>query len=109
MPVAECGVVQVSSHSIVGAVVGDAQNILQHRRADVVVCCSVAVESLVAVWFVDNQGNVLSAKVAEDISSADQCLKEFAIRAARLSKFSSSKEAPARQGGEITYQFIPQR
>ena len=65
---------------------------------------------LVTVYIaVDNQGNVLSAKVAEDISSADQCLKEFAIRAARLSKFSSSKEAPARQGGEITYQFIPQR
>lgn len=57
---------------------------------------------------VDNAGNVIAAKVQEEASSADQCLRNFAVRAARLSKFSSSSTAPARQGGNIVYQFIAQ-
>ncbi len=57
---------------------------------------------------VDNAGNVVNAKVQEDVSSADACLRNFAVRAARLSKFSKSTTAPARQTGEIVYQFIPQ-
>lgn len=57
---------------------------------------------------VDNAGNVIAAKVQEEASSTDQCLRNFAIRAARLSKFSSSPTAPARQGGNIVYQFIAQ-
>lgn len=57
---------------------------------------------------VDNAGNVITAKVQEEASSADQCLRNFAVRAARLSKFSSSSTAPARQGGNIVYQFIAQ-
>lgn len=58
---------------------------------------------------VDNSGNVRSAKINETVSSADQCLRDFAIRAARLSKFSSSTTAPPSQTGEIVYQFIAQR
>ena len=57
---------------------------------------------------VNNQGDVINAKVDEGISSNDACLRTFAVRAARLSKFSASPEAPARQMGTITYAFIAQ-
>ena len=57
---------------------------------------------------VDPQGQVINAKVMEEISSSDQCLRSFAIRAARLSRFSAKKDAPARQTGEILYRFIAQ-
>lgn len=57
---------------------------------------------------VDPSGKVINAKVQEDVSSADQCLKDFAIRAARLSRFSSKPDAPARQMGNIVYSFIAQ-
>ena len=51
---------------------------------------------------------VVAKKVMDDISSTDQCLRDFAIRAARLSRFSVSRTAPARQTGEIVYRFIAQ-
>lgn len=57
---------------------------------------------------VDPQGNVVGAKVMDEISSSDQCLRNFAVRAARLSKFSASTSAPTRQNGEILYRFIAQ-
>ena len=57
---------------------------------------------------VDNAGNVIMAKIQEDVSSNDQCLRNFAIRAARASRFSSSPTAPARQLGNIVYAFIAQ-
>ena len=57
---------------------------------------------------VDNSGTVIAAKVDETCSSADGCLRSFAIRAARLSRFSASPTAPARQQGNIVYQFIAQ-
>ena len=57
---------------------------------------------------VNNKGDVLNVKVNEDISTNDKCLHEFAKNAARLSKFSSSETAPARQMGTITYAFIAQ-
>ncbi len=57
---------------------------------------------------VDNAGNVVVAKIQEDVSSADECLRSFAIRAARSSRFSSSPSAPARQMGNIVYAFIAQ-
>lgn len=57
---------------------------------------------------VNPQGQVINAKVMEEISSDDQCLRNFAVRAARLSRFSASQTAPARQNGEIVYRFIPQ-
>ena len=53
-------------------------------------------------------GTVLEAKVDESVSSADKCLKEFAVRAARLSKFSAKADAPARQQGNIVYEFVAQ-
>ncbi len=57
---------------------------------------------------VDNQGRVINAKIQEETSSNDKCLRDFAIRAARMSRFQSSTTAPARQGGNIVYQFIAQ-
>lgn len=57
---------------------------------------------------VDNSGNVVNARIHDDVSSDDRCLREFALRAARLSRFSSSSTAPLRQKGEIVYRFIPQ-
>ena len=57
---------------------------------------------------VDNAGNVLVAKIDDNISSDDTCLRNFAIRAARSAKFSASPTAPARQVGNIVYAFIAQ-
>lgn len=57
---------------------------------------------------VNRQGMVLNAQVNENISATDKCLREFAIRAARQSRFSKSSTAPERQVGEIVYQFIAQ-
>ena len=57
---------------------------------------------------VDNAGAVVLAKVDESESSTDGCLRSFAIRAARLSKFSADPKAPARQEGNIVYKFIAQ-
>lgn len=57
---------------------------------------------------VDNSGKVIGAKVDEGVSSPDGCLRNFAIRAARLSMFSADSKAPARHNGNIVYQFIAQ-
>ena len=57
---------------------------------------------------VDNAGRVVGAKVMEEVSSDDTCLRNYAIRAARLSQFSASSTAPPRQTGEILYRFIAQ-
>ena len=57
---------------------------------------------------VNPQGQVINAQVMEEISAKDQCLCNFAVRAARLSRFSASSTAPAKQTGEIVYRFIAQ-
>lgn len=57
---------------------------------------------------VNNQGKVVNAKVDDHLSTADNCLRTFATRAARLSLFSASPTAPSRQMGTITYAFIAQ-
>lgn len=57
---------------------------------------------------VNNQGNVVDAKIDEASSSQDHCLRSFALQAARLSRFSVSTSAPPRQSGSITYAFIAQ-
>lgn len=60
------------------------------------------------IIIVDPSGRVLNAKIMDEVSSEDQCLRDFAIRAARLSRFSVSRTAPPRQAGEIVYRFIAQ-
>ena len=57
---------------------------------------------------VNPQGQVINAQVMDAVSSTDQCLRNFAVRAARLSRFSASTTAPAKQTGEILYRFIAQ-
>jgi TonB family protein len=57
---------------------------------------------------VNNSGQVTGAKVLDEVSSSDKCLRDFAIRAARLSRFSASSTAPHNQTGEILYRFIAQ-
>ena len=57
---------------------------------------------------VDPNGKVVAAKIQEDISSEDKCLREYALRAARQSRFSKKADAPARQLGNIVYEFIAQ-
>lgn len=57
---------------------------------------------------VDRQGTVTGAKVDDGSSAADGCLRSFAVRAARMSKFSMSTTAPDRQQGYIIYQFVAQ-
>ena len=57
---------------------------------------------------VDNSGKVINAKVDDAASSSDSCLRRFAVRAARLSRFNISQTAPSRQLGTITYAFIAQ-
>jgi hypothetical protein len=54
---------------------------------------------------VNPAGQVIKADVKEDVSSDDECLKSFAIRAARLSRFSAKSDAPSSQVGEIVYSF----
>ena len=53
-------------------------------------------------------GAVIAAKVDEAVSSKDGCLRSFAIRAARLSKFSAKADAAPKQQGNIVYEFIAQ-
>lgn len=57
---------------------------------------------------VNRQGEVVNATVIPDRSAQDNCLREYAIRAAKSSVFTSSAEAPSRQTGEIVYRFIAQ-
>lgn len=57
---------------------------------------------------VNNQGTVIDARVVDDASTNDSCLRNFAVRSARNSKFSASTTAPAKQIGSITYSFIAQ-
>ena len=57
---------------------------------------------------VDPAGKVIAAKVDDAVSSKDGCLRSFAIRAARLSRFSAKADAPAKQQGNIVYEFVAQ-
>ena len=60
------------------------------------------------IIYVDTQGKVIDAKVQNDSSSSDNCLREFAVKAAKRSRFNVQTTAPARQIGEICYSFIAQ-
>ena len=57
---------------------------------------------------VNRRGYVIAAIVKPDLSSPDKCLQEYAIRAAKSSRFTASTSAPERQTGEIVYRFIAQ-
>ncbi len=57
---------------------------------------------------VNRKGYVVSEKVLESVSSKDQCLRDYALKAASRSRFTASKSAPERQGGQIVYRFVSQ-
>jgi len=57
---------------------------------------------------VNPAGKVILAKVDEAVSSSDECLRSYAIRAARLSLFSAKSDAAPKQVGNIVYKFIAQ-
>lgn len=57
---------------------------------------------------VNNAGQVVNAKVLDDISSSDNCLRDYAVRAARLSRFNADSKAPHNQTGQILYRFVAQ-
>ena len=58
---------------------------------------------------VEQSGTVSDVQVVEEFSSEDRCLREYAKKAARLSRFTASSAAPKRQMGEIVYRFIAQQ
>ncbi|NLI23595.1 MAG: hypothetical protein GX419_02655 [Bacteroidales bacterium] len=59
--------------------------------------------------YVDQQGNVISARVVpEKSTTSDECLFDAAVKYALRSKFNADPAAPARQKGKIWYQFIAQ-
>ena len=63
----------------------------------------------VAVRIVVNpKGYVIAASVIEGSSSTDECLQEYAVKAAKKSRFTAAPKAPSRQAGEIVYRFIAQ-
>lgn len=51
-------------------------------------------------------GNIVNAKIMDDISSSNQCLRFFALRSASMSSFMPSEQAPPLQTGEIVYRFF---
>lgn len=57
---------------------------------------------------VNPSGAVVAAKVDDAVSSKDGCLRNYAIRAARLSKFSAKADAAPKQQGNIVYEFVSQ-
>ncbi len=57
---------------------------------------------------VNPKGRVIEARVMESISSQDKALHDFAIEAAKRSRFTSSESAGPRHIGEIHYRFIGQ-
>lgn len=68
----------------------------------------IAEGEVTVIVTVNPNGDVIGAKIQEDISSTDQCLKDYALKAAKRSRFSKSTNAPSRQVGNIVYQFIAQ-
>lgn len=57
---------------------------------------------------VSQSGTVEAADIVDELSSGDRCLREYAKRAARLSRFTASTSAPRKQFGDIVYRFIAQ-
>lgn len=57
---------------------------------------------------VNPAGKVIDARIDESASSTDRCLRDFAIRAAKVSQFSARQGAAPKQSGYIVYKFIAQ-
>lgn len=57
---------------------------------------------------INQSGNVVTAMIQENKSSADPCLKEEAYRSAMTAVFNADPKAPSKQLGSMTYIFIAQ-
>lgn len=57
---------------------------------------------------VNRKGYVIGTKIIESVSSHDQCLRDYALKAAGRSRFTASQNAPEHQAGEIVYRFVAQ-
>ena len=58
--------------------------------------------------YVNKSGRVIKAEVIESVSASDASLWDFAVAAAKRSRFSSSTTAPDPQIGSIVYRFVRQ-
>lgn len=57
---------------------------------------------------VNRKGYVVSAQIVESVSTKDAAIREYALQAAKKSRFTASATAPEKQVGEIVYRFIAQ-
>ncbi len=57
---------------------------------------------------VNAAGDVMDAKIQDEVSSADRCLRDYALSAAKRSRFSRSKTGNPKEIGNIVYSFIAQ-
>lgn len=57
---------------------------------------------------VNRKGYVVAASIITAASSTDKCLQDYALKAAKSSRFSASQSAPEKDAGEIVYRFIAQ-
>ncbi len=57
---------------------------------------------------INQTGKVISAVIAENKSTRDECLREEAYRSATTARFNSDPKSPAKQLGTITYVFLSQ-
>ncbi len=57
---------------------------------------------------INQSGKVISATIAENKSTHDQCLLEEAYHSATSAVFNSDSKSPTKQVGTITYVFLAQ-
>lgn len=57
---------------------------------------------------INQAGKVISALIAENKSTNDNCLREEAYRSAVSAQFNSNLKSPVKQLGTMTYVFLPQ-
>ena len=57
---------------------------------------------------VNAAGDVTDAKIQDGVSSEDRCLRDYALGAAKRSRFSRSKTGTPKEIGNIVYSFIAQ-
>ena len=57
---------------------------------------------------IDQSGRVISATIAENKSTHDQCLLEEAYHSATTAVFNSDSKSPTKQVGTVTYVFLAQ-
>ena len=69
--------------------------------------CENGGKVVIQIW-VNPRGIVQKAVVIESLSESDEALQNVALDAARRSRFNSKSDAPERQKGTITYNFVKQ-